>query len=74
MSEPNWDDEDTVISNMTCICVVGIEDPVRLEVSRLHSIRLLHIRFLVNIILPYVTSVDIPVCMRHFLGNASMIC
>ncbi|KAF2364516.1 P-type ATPase subfamily IIB [Trinorchestia longiramus] len=31
-SEPNWDDEDRIISNLTCICVVGIEDPVRPEV------------------------------------------
>ncbi|XP_013789247.1 plasma membrane calcium-transporting ATPase 1-like, partial [Limulus polyphemus] len=30
--EPNWDDEDDIVSNMTCICVVGIEDPVRSEV------------------------------------------
>ncbi len=31
-SVPNWDDEDWVISNLTCVCVVGIEDPVRTEV------------------------------------------
>lgn len=31
-SEPNWEDEDHIISNLTCICVVGIEDPVRPEV------------------------------------------
>lgn len=31
-SEPNWDDEDNIINNMTCICIVGIEDPVRPEV------------------------------------------
>ena len=30
-SEPDWDDEDCIISNLTCICVVGIEDPVRPE-------------------------------------------
>ncbi|XP_076363531.1 plasma membrane calcium-transporting ATPase 2-like isoform X2 [Tachypleus tridentatus] len=30
--EPNWDDEDDIVSNMTCMCVVGIEDPVRSEV------------------------------------------
>ena len=32
--EPDWDQmgEDNVLSNMTCICVVGIEDPVRDEV------------------------------------------
>ena len=31
-SEPNWDDEDKIVSRLTCICVVGIEDPVRPEV------------------------------------------
>ena len=31
-SEPNWEDEEKIIYNMTCIAVVGIEDPVRPEV------------------------------------------
>ncbi|XP_055372727.1 plasma membrane calcium-transporting ATPase 2 isoform X3 [Condylostylus longicornis] len=31
-NEPNWDDEENIVSNLTCICVVGIEDPVRPEV------------------------------------------
>ncbi|CAL4064879.1 unnamed protein product [Meganyctiphanes norvegica] len=30
--EPNWEDEDTIVSNLTCLCIVGIEDPVRPEV------------------------------------------
>lgn len=30
--EPNWDDEDNIVTNLTCLCVVGIEDPVRPEV------------------------------------------
>ena len=32
--EPNWDQmgEENVIANMTCLCIVGIEDPVRDEV------------------------------------------
>ena len=30
--EPNWDDEDRIVSNLTCLCIVGIEDPVRPEV------------------------------------------
>lgn len=34
-SEPNWDDEDYIVSNLTALCVVGIEDPVRPEVSTL---------------------------------------
>ncbi|XP_030748686.1 plasma membrane calcium-transporting ATPase 2 isoform X3 [Sitophilus oryzae] len=31
-NEPNWDDEENIVSNLTCLCVVGIEDPVRPEV------------------------------------------
>ncbi|XP_059099644.1 plasma membrane calcium-transporting ATPase 2-like isoform X3 [Tigriopus californicus] len=31
-SEPDWDDEDKIIANLTSVCVVGIEDPVRPEV------------------------------------------
>nr|XP_036668892.1 plasma membrane calcium-transporting ATPase 2 isoform X3 [Drosophila suzukii] len=30
--EPNWDDEENIMTNLTCLCVVGIEDPVRPEV------------------------------------------
>lgn len=32
-NEPNWEDEANIVSNLTCLCVVGIEDPVRPEVS-----------------------------------------
>lgn len=28
----NWDDEDTIVRDLTCICIVGIQDPVRPEV------------------------------------------
>ncbi|RLU20100.1 hypothetical protein DMN91_006706 [Ooceraea biroi] len=31
-NEPNWDDEDNLVNNLTCLCIVGIEDPVRAEV------------------------------------------
>ncbi|KPM11886.1 plasma membrane calcium-transporting ATPase 3-like protein [Sarcoptes scabiei] len=31
-SEPNWDDEELIQSRMTCLAIVGIEDPVRPEV------------------------------------------
>ncbi|XP_031772112.1 plasma membrane calcium-transporting ATPase 3 isoform X8 [Apis florea] len=31
-NEPNWDDEENVVNNLTCLCIVGIEDPVRPEV------------------------------------------
>ncbi|KAB5571514.1 hypothetical protein PHYPO_G00225790 [Pangasianodon hypophthalmus] len=30
--EPDWDNEADVLTGLTCICVVGIEDPVRPEV------------------------------------------
>ncbi|XP_040885773.1 plasma membrane calcium-transporting ATPase 1a isoform X1 [Toxotes jaculatrix] len=30
--EPDWDNENDILSGLTCICVVGIEDPVRPEV------------------------------------------
>ncbi|XP_042319025.1 plasma membrane calcium-transporting ATPase 4 isoform X2 [Sceloporus undulatus] len=30
--EPDWDAENEILSDLTCICVVGIEDPVRPEV------------------------------------------
>ncbi|KAG9508552.1 Plasma membrane calcium-transporting ATPase 2, partial [Fragariocoptes setiger] len=31
-TEPDWDDEDGIVSRLTCLCIVGIEDPVRPEV------------------------------------------
>ncbi|XP_015794524.1 plasma membrane calcium-transporting ATPase 2 isoform X3 [Tetranychus urticae] len=31
-TEPNWEDEDFIISRLTCLCILGIEDPVRPEV------------------------------------------
>ncbi|XP_015232184.1 PREDICTED: plasma membrane calcium-transporting ATPase 1-like isoform X2 [Cyprinodon variegatus] len=30
--EPEWDNENDILTGLTCICVVGIEDPVRPEV------------------------------------------
>ncbi|KAM3858762.1 plasma membrane calcium-transporting ATPase 1 isoform 2-T2 [Diretmus argenteus] len=30
--EPDWDNENDILSGLTCVCVVGIEDPVRTEV------------------------------------------
>lgn len=30
--EPDWEDEENIVSNLTLICLVGIEDPVRPEV------------------------------------------
>ncbi|KAI7795092.1 plasma membrane calcium-transporting ATPase 4 isoform X1 [Triplophysa rosa] len=31
-TEPDWENEAEILNNLTCICVVGIEDPVRPEV------------------------------------------
>ena len=30
--EPDWDDEANINTDLTCIAIVGIEDPVRPEV------------------------------------------
>jgi len=30
--EPDWEDENSILNDLTAICVVGIEDPVRPEV------------------------------------------
>lgn len=31
-NEPNWEEEDNCVANLTCLAIVGIEDPVRPEV------------------------------------------
>lgn len=31
--EPDWDNESDILTGLTCLCVVGIEDPVRPEVN-----------------------------------------
>lgn len=33
--EPDWDNENEILSRLTCVCIVGIEDPVRPEVHAL---------------------------------------
>ena len=30
--EPDWEKEEDIVRGLTCICIVGIEDPVRPEV------------------------------------------
>lgn len=35
--EPDWDNESHILSGLTCIAVVGIEDPVRPEVYQPQS-------------------------------------
>ena len=36
--EPNWEDENNILSDLTAICVVGIEDPVRPEVGECYDL------------------------------------
>lgn len=37
--EPDWDNENDILSDLTCICVVGIEDPVRPEVYQILTLQ-----------------------------------
>jgi len=46
--EPEWDNENDIVTGLTCIAVVGIEDPVRPEVGSLNKL------FLFEEILVYV--------------------
>lgn len=39
--EPDWDNENDILTGLTCICVVGIEDPVRPEVSGYTALNLI---------------------------------
>lgn len=32
--EPDWENEADILTRLTCLCVVGIEDPVRPEVCK----------------------------------------
>jgi hypothetical protein len=32
-ADHDWEDEDSIVQNLTCILVTGIQDPVRKEVS-----------------------------------------
>lgn len=34
-TEPDWENEAEILNDLTCICVVGIEDPVRPEVRKM---------------------------------------
>lgn len=37
--EPEWDNENDIVTGLTCIAVVGIEDPVRPEVGSLTKLQ-----------------------------------
>ena len=32
---PNWDNEEKIISDLTCLCIVGIEDPGNFAIIQL---------------------------------------
>lgn len=37
--EPEWDNENDIVTGLTCIAIVGIEDPVRPEVGGNSSLK-----------------------------------
>jgi hypothetical protein len=41
----NWDNEEKIISDLVCIAIVGIEDPVRKEVKKKKESRSLILSF-----------------------------
>lgn len=54
-SEPNWDDEEHTVNNLTCLGLVGIEDPVRPEVSIIHVVNLCYVQVAPCIVAPGMT-------------------
>lgn len=46
--EPDWDNESDILTRLTCLCVVGIEDPVRPEVKPWLSKQVLKRNFFVK--------------------------
>ncbi|XP_006900613.1 PREDICTED: plasma membrane calcium-transporting ATPase 2 [Elephantulus edwardii] len=46
--EPDWDNENDILSELTCICVVGIEDPVRPEDSPLKAVQMLWVNLIMD--------------------------
>lgn len=39
---PDWEDESAVVSELTCLAIVGIEDPVRPEVWKTNILPRVH--------------------------------
>lgn len=37
--EPDWENEIDILTRLTCVCVVGIEDPVRPEVQSISRVQ-----------------------------------
>lgn len=46
--EPEWDNENDIVTGLTCIAVVGIEDPVRPEVGSLSELQWLLKQILIH--------------------------
>jgi len=68
--EPDWEDETTIITDLTCIAIVGIEDPVRPEVLSpslpCHAIDLRAYRSLLFFVVDSVCLSSCPsVCHKH---------
>ena len=42
-SQPDWENEGEILSHLTCVGVVGIEDPVRPEVFTVNSLLARHL-------------------------------
>lgn len=36
--EPDWENESEITRGLTCLCIVGIEDPIRPEVEKINSV------------------------------------
>lgn len=63
-NEPNWDDEDNIINNLTCMLIVGIEDPVRPEVT-------IFLSFIV--VVAVVPNIVVVVVVRSFFTRPSNV-
>jgi len=76
--EPDWDDEATINTDLTCLAIVGIEDPVRPEVRsivrRCHhccSISVQCLPVVVSVCLCVRVSVFLSVCYYCFFFSLS---
>jgi len=61
-SEPDWENENGIVCDLTCICIVGIEDPVRPEVRRIEQ---LSHRALVFSVFQSVFGIGLPAVIQY---------
>ena len=64
--EPEWDDEDATLKKLTCISIVGIEDPVRPEVCGMWIPALQMVSEICNVIIPH--------SCEQFISRAVLCC